>query len=61
MIDYYIIDAFTEDIFHGNPAGVCVLEKSMPARQMQRIAADFQIVLCETQACRRPLSDLQCV
>ena len=25
---YYVVDAFTDNIFHGNPAGVCVLEGS---------------------------------
>jgi predicted PhzF superfamily epimerase YddE/YHI9 len=28
---YYIIDAFTDELFSGNPAGVCLLEKELPA------------------------------
>lgn len=24
---YYVADAFTDEVFKGNPAGVCVLDK----------------------------------
>lgn len=37
---YYIVDAFTDDIFSGNPAGVCVVEKPLDISLMQSIAAE---------------------
>lgn len=30
MIEYYIVDAFADRIFQGNPAGVCPLERALP-------------------------------
>jgi len=37
---YYIADAFAEEAFSGNPAGVCILESPLPADTMQRIASE---------------------
>lgn len=37
---YYIVDAFAQKVFEGNPAGVCVLEKWLPDEIMQNIAAE---------------------
>ena len=37
---YYIVDAFTEKLFEGNPAGVCVLEKKIANDLMQKIAME---------------------
>lgn len=45
-MEYYIIDAFAEETFRGNPAGVCVSAKELPAELMQRIA--FENNLSET-------------
>ncbi len=45
-MDYYVVDAFTSEIFCGNPAGVCVLENEIPAELMQKIA--FENNLSET-------------
>ncbi|MDT8716861.1 PhzF family phenazine biosynthesis protein [Clostridium sp. 19966] len=39
-MNYYVVDAFAEDPFKGNPAGVCVLEKWLPDSLMQEIAAE---------------------
>lgn len=39
-IKYFMIDAFTNERFRGNPAGVCVLEEPLDAALMQRIAAE---------------------
>ena len=36
----YVVDAFTEQVFTGNPAAVCVLERWLPDRIMQKIAAE---------------------
>jgi predicted PhzF superfamily epimerase YddE/YHI9 len=40
MIPYFEIHAFTEDIFGGNPAGVCPLLEWLDTSLMQRIAAE---------------------
>ncbi len=39
-IPYYHIDAFTSELHHGNPAGVCLLETWLNEKQMQDIAAE---------------------
>src|SRR5437879_4669185 len=39
-IPYYRVNAFTKDLFGGNPAGVCPLDKWLPDEMMQRIAAE---------------------
>jgi PhzF family phenazine biosynthesis protein len=40
LLTYFQVDAFTSELFKGNPAGVCVLEGNdwLPADVMQRIA-----------------------
>ena len=38
MISYYVIDAFSKQLFHGNPAGVCILETPLSEQIMQQIA-----------------------
>ena len=43
---YYIVDAFTDELFRGNPAGVCLLEKELPDQIMQKIA--YENNLAET-------------
>jgi len=39
-IKIYQVDAFTTEIFSGNPAGVCILENWLPDQTMQAIAAE---------------------
>jgi PhzF family phenazine biosynthesis protein len=39
-IPYYQIDAFTDKVFGGNPAGVCPLEKWIPDELLQKIASE---------------------
>jgi PhzF family phenazine biosynthesis protein len=39
-IPYYHLDSFTNDLFAGNPAGVCILPAFLPDRVMQQIAAE---------------------
>lgn len=36
----YIVDAFTKEIFKGNPAAVCVLDQWLPDELMQHIAME---------------------
>ena len=37
---YYMVDAFADKVFAGNPAGVCVLNEPIDAALMQNIAAE---------------------
>ncbi len=39
-IEYFHVDAFTDAVFGGNPAGVCLLDEWLPADMMQKIAAE---------------------
>jgi PhzF family phenazine biosynthesis protein len=39
-IPIFQVDAFTGEIFHGNPAAVCPLEKWLPDATLQNIAAE---------------------
>ncbi len=43
---YYVVDAFTNTPFHGNPAGVCLPDRELPDDVMQSIA--FENNLSET-------------
>ena len=37
---YYVVDAFTSEVFKGNPAGVCILDKEISTEIMQKIASE---------------------
>jgi PhzF family phenazine biosynthesis protein len=37
---YYVVDAFTDKLFKGNPAGVCLLEEWLDDELLQNIAAE---------------------
>lgn len=39
-MDFYQIDAFTSDVFKGNPAGICPLDSWIPETLMQDIATE---------------------
>ena len=39
-MQYFVVDVFTDNLFAGNPAGVCVAERPLEAETMQRIAAE---------------------
>ncbi len=40
MTKYYIIDAFADKLYTGNPAGVCLLDAWLPDDVMQSVAAE---------------------
>ena len=40
---YFIVDAFTNEAFKGNPAAVVPLERPLPDEQLQAIAAEFNL------------------
>lgn len=46
---YYVVDAFAEHLFEGNPAGVCVLKQWLSEELMQNIAMENN--LSETAFC----------
>lgn len=37
---YYVVDAFAEKVFEGNPAGVCILDEWLAESLMQKIAME---------------------
>jgi len=39
-VPYYHVDAFTDNLFSGNPAGVCLLNEWLPDAILQKIAAE---------------------
>jgi predicted PhzF superfamily epimerase YddE/YHI9 len=39
----YIVDAFTNEAFKGNPAAVCPLDTAQPAEWMQQVAAEMNL------------------
>ncbi|MPM01903.1 putative isomerase YddE [bioreactor metagenome] len=43
---YYVIDAFADELFRGNPAGVCIMDRELSDEMMQKIA--FENNLPET-------------
>lgn len=43
QLPYTIVDAFTTDVFRGNPAAVLVLERELPDATMQLIAREFNL------------------
>ena len=59
MISYYVIDAFSKRLFHGNPAGVCILETPLSEQIMQQIA--FENNLAETDLFFRKENSYDCV
>lgn len=40
ILRQYVVDAFTDQVFGGNPAAVCVMDEWLPDQDMQKIAAE---------------------
>ena len=36
----YVVDAFTDQVFRGNPAAICILEQWLPEDLMQNITLE---------------------
>ena len=36
----YIVDAFSDRVFHGNPAAICILDQWLPQEQMMDITRE---------------------
>lgn len=43
FVKYFVVDAFTESAFKGNPAAVCFLESEKDEKWLQAVAAEFNI------------------
>lgn len=43
MIPLFIVDAFTQHAFRGNPAAICLLESEAPAEWMQSMATEMNL------------------
>lgn len=43
MIPYFVVHSFSDVLFHGNPAGVCLLEQWLDEALMQQIAAENRL------------------
>ena len=39
-MEYYVVDAFTDELFKGNPAGICILDKWISDELLQNIASE---------------------
>lgn len=37
---YFVVDAFAEKVFEGNPAGVCIMNEWISDELMQKIAIE---------------------
>jgi PhzF family phenazine biosynthesis protein len=55
QIPFYQIDAFTDRLFSGNPAAVCILAAPLAAETMQAVAAEMN--LSETAFVQPPAPD----
>ncbi|KAE8708152.1 putative phenazine biosynthesis protein [Hibiscus syriacus] len=42
-VKYYVVDAFTDSAFKGNPAAVCLLEEDRDEQWLQSVAAEFNL------------------
>ena len=40
LMRYFVVDAFAEKVFEGNPAGVCIMKEWLPTELMEKIAAE---------------------
>lgn len=40
VLRQYVVDAFTDQVFKGNPAAVCLLPQWLPEELMQNIAKE---------------------
>jgi len=40
VMKYYVVDAFAEKVFEGNPVGVCILDEPLSDELMQKIAME---------------------
>jgi PhzF family phenazine biosynthesis protein len=43
MINAFVVDAFTNQAYQGNPAAVCLLENPLSEKIMQQIASEFNL------------------
>ena len=39
-MEQYVVDAFTDEVFHGNQAAICIMEKWLPEGLMMNITRE---------------------
>ncbi|XP_050942697.1 uncharacterized protein LOC103492687 isoform X1 [Cucumis melo] len=44
-VKYFVVDAFTDTAFKGNPAAICLLEEERDEKWLKNLAAEFNICL----------------
>uniref|UniRef100_A0A2P2JCS1 Putative isomerase BH0283-like n=1 Tax=Rhizophora mucronata TaxID=61149 RepID=A0A2P2JCS1_RHIMU len=42
-VNYFVVDAFTDSAFKGNPAAVCLLEEERDEKWLQAVAVEFNL------------------
>ncbi|MGE7950783.1 PhzF family phenazine biosynthesis protein [Lysinibacillus xylanilyticus] len=42
-VSYFIVNAFTTELYKGNPAAVCLLDTAIPESTMQKIAQEISV------------------
>jgi predicted PhzF superfamily epimerase YddE/YHI9 len=58
-IPFWHVDAFTDALFGGNPAGVCILDEWLPTGVLQKIAAENNFAETAFAVCRGDVCDLR--
>ncbi|KAJ4727503.1 Phenazine biosynthesis PhzF protein [Melia azedarach] len=53
LVQYFVVDAFTDSAFKGNPAAVCLLEEEKDEKWLQLVASEFNV----SQTCYLTLID----
>ena len=43
VMKQYVVDAFTDKVFAGNPAAICIMEQWLPDETMQKIAIENKL------------------
>lgn len=55
----YQVDTFTDLLFHGNPAAVCLLDKALPDALLQKIAAENNLSETAFLLCKKERAHLR--
>lgn len=59
ILRYYIVDAFTDEVFKGNQAGVCLLDEWISSETMQNIASENNLAETAFVVKRKDYYDLR--
>ncbi|MBP1047344.1 PhzF family phenazine biosynthesis protein [Enterococcus sp. BWM-S5] len=59
IMEYFVVDAFTNKVFHGNPAAVFVLDNWLADEQMQKIAIENNLSETAFTVCEEDVFELR--